>query len=144
MKEHADDQGCPLILSEGTGYTVDILLSISKPSYPRSESLGHDSMWINDLFSALSDGYDQHIVLFPRLSGLPFIEQGLGTISFLTPHPALGWFAASQSCPCYLTPVAWNNLPASVVVSDKASTFKNQWVDANEVLFPRNPTRTIH
>ena len=58
--------------------------------------------------------------LFPRLSLLPFIEQGLGTMSVPIPHPALGWFTAS--CSCYLTLVAWNNLPASVMVSGKEST----------------------
>ena len=111
------------------GYTVDITRSIFKPIYPRSEGLVQNSMWINDLFLPQADGYDQHIVLFQRLSLLPFIEQGLETISFLIPHAALGWFAASQSCSYYLTLVAWNNLPASGVVSDKASTFKNHWAD---------------
>ena len=89
MKEHADDQACPLILPRGTGkgYSVNInnvmvfiTLSIPKPTYPRSKGLVNDSMWINDLFSPLADGHDQHIVLFPRLSLLPFIEQGLGNI----------------------------------------------------------------
>ena len=82
-------------------------------------------MCINDPFSPLADRYDQHIVLYPRLSLLPFIEQGLGTISVPTPHPALGWFAVSQACSCSLAPVKWNDLPASVVVSDTTSTFNN-------------------
>ena len=65
--------------------------------------------------------------LFPRLSLLPFIEQGLGTMSVPIPHPALGWFTAS--CSCYLTLVAWNNLPASVMVSGKESTLMNHCTD---------------
>ena len=93
---------------------LDIILSTSKPTYPRSKGLVQDSMWINDLFSPLAHGHDQHIVLFPMLSLLPFIEQGLEAISIPTPHPAMGYFATSQSCSCYLTPVKWNNLPASV------------------------------
>ena len=79
------------------------VLSISKPTYPRSEGLVQDSMWINHMFSPLADGHDQHI--------------------------ALSWFAASQSRSCYLSLAAWNNLPESVVVSDKTSTFNNHWVD---------------
>ena len=83
---------------------------------------GHSMTWVSDLFSPLADGHDQHIVLFPRLSLLPFIEQGLETVSVPTPHPALRWCVISQSYPCYLTQVAWNNLPASVVVSEEVST----------------------
>ena len=62
------------------------MLSISKPKYHRSDGLVQDSMWINDMFSPLADGHDQHIDLFPMLSLLPFIEQGLGTISVPIPH----------------------------------------------------------
>ena len=61
MKEHADDQGCPLILSEGDGkgYTVDIVFSISKPMHLHSYDLVQDSMWINDLVSPLADSHGQ-------------------------------------------------------------------------------------
>ena len=87
MKEHADDQGCPLIRSEGDRkgiycrhYTLNIQTHI--PSFRRLSP----GFYVDKLpVSPLAEGHDQHIVLFPRLSLLLFIEQGLGTISVLTP-----------------------------------------------------------
>ena len=62
------------------GYTVDIIqfiLPIFKPICTRSEDLVEDSTRRNDPFSSPVNANGQHIVMIPRMSRLPYNEQGL-------------------------------------------------------------------
>ena len=129
-RQQQHDQGCPLILSERDWkwiycrhYTLNIQTHI--PSF-RILSPGFRV----DKLPVLSSSHDQDIVCSHGCHFYPSSSKNYEhTISVPTPHPALEWFAASQSFSCYLTPVAWNNLPASILMLDKASTMKNHCAD---------------
>ena len=69
--------------------------------------------------------------MIPRLSHQPSSEQGQGEKCIRSSASVLGMVSVGPNCAPstmndYLAPVAWNNLPASVVESDTLNIFKNR------------------
>ena len=99
MKEHVDDQGCPLIRSEGDRkgiycrhYTLNIQTHI--PSFRRLSP----GFYVDKLpVSPLAEGHDQHIVFVSKVITSTLHRARTRNHISSNTHTDLGWVAASQS-----------------------------------------------